>query len=386
MKKKLFWGVSMMVTGIIFSSCNTASEQKEENKDSVKVGPAFTILQQPFGQFDGKDIYEYTLSNPSGMAVKILNYGGIITSLIVPDRNGVKGDVVLGYDSLSGYLQKNNPYFGASIGRYGNRIAHAKFALDGKVYTLAVNNGPNSLHGGLKGFDKRIWNAKPVYGDSVCSLQLNYESADGEEGFPGNLKVRVVYSVTENNTLTIEYTATTDKSTPINLTNHSYFNLSAGKDSVQLDHELWINADQFTEVDDQLIPTGRLPAVKGTFMDFTKTKKIGDDISKVKGGYDHNYVLNKKSNRLTLAATVHEPISGRFMEMYTTEPGVQFYTGNFLDGTLIGKQGRRCIQHSGFCLEAQHFPDSPNQPTFPSCVLKPGDTYHQTTIYKFSVK
>jgi aldose 1-epimerase len=386
MKKKLFWGVSMMVTGIIFSSCNTASEQKEENKDSVKVGPAFTILQQPFGQFDGKDIYEYTLSNPSGMAVKILNYGGIITSLIVPDRNGVKGDVVLGYDSLSGYLQKNNPYFGASIGRYGNRIAHAKFALDGKVYTLAVNNGPNSLHGGLKGFDKRIWNAKPVYGDSVCSLQLNYESADGEEGFPGNLKVRVVYSVTENNTLTIEYTATTDKSTPINLTNHSYFNLSAGKDSVQLDHELWINADQFTEVDDQLIPTGRLPAVKGTFMDFTKTKKIGDDISKVKGGYDHNYVLNKKSNGLTLAATVHEPISGRFMEMYTTEPGVQFYTGNFLDGTLIGKQGRRCIQHSGFCLEAQHFPDSPNQPTFPSCVLKPGDTYHQTTIYKFSVK
>jgi aldose 1-epimerase len=386
MKKNLLFWMTLYVTGILMTSCNVSPEQKDEKKDSVKIQHAFTVDQKSFGQVDGKEVYQYTLTNPSGMVVKILNYGGTITQIITPDKNGIKGDVVLGFDSLSGYLQKNNPYIGASVGRYGNRIAHAKFKLDGKTYTLAVNNGPNSLHGGLKGFDKRVWNPTPAPGDSSCSLQLNYESADGEEGFPGNLKVQVVYSLLANNSLKIDYTATTDKATPINLTNHSYFNLSAGKDSIQFNHELRINADRFTEVDDQLIPTGKLPTVRGTPMDFTTAKKIGDDIIEVKGGYDHNYVLNKKTKDLTLAVTVHEPLSGRLMEMYTTEPGVQFYTGNFLDGTLIGKEGHRYVKHAGFCLEAQHFPDSPNQPSFPSCILKPGDTYHQTTIYKFTVK
>ena len=386
MKKHLFFCMTMIAVGIIYASCGSTLEQKEEKKDTGLVQHAFPIDQKPFGQVDGKEVYQYTLTNPSGMVVKILNYGGTITTILVPDRNGVKGDVVLGFDSLSGYLQKNNPYIGASVGRYGNRIAHAKFSLDGKIYTLAVNNGPNSLHGGLKGFDKRVWNAIPIPGDSSSSLQLNYESVDGEEGFPGNLKVQVVYTLMMDNGLKIEYTATTDKASPINLTNHSYFNLSAGKDSINYNHELRIDADRFTQVNDQLIPTGKLPAVQGTPMDFTKSRKIGDHIIEVKGGYDHNYVLNKKNNDLTLAVSVHEPTSGRVMEMYTTEPGVQFYTGNFLDGTLTGKEGRSYVKHAGFCLEAQHFPDSPNQPSFPSCILKPGETYHQTTIYKFSVK
>jgi aldose 1-epimerase len=371
---------------ILFSSCNSATDHKEEKKDSAAVVPAFNIVQHPFGKTADGDVIQYTLSNPAGMRVSILNYGGTITSIIVPDKNEVPGDVVLGFDSLSGYQQKNNPYIGASIGRYGNRIAHAKFVLEGKTYTLAPNNGGNTLHGGLKGFDKVIWNATPSPGDSSCSLKLTYESRDGEEGFPGNLEVAIVFSLTRDNSLKIAYTAGSDKPTPVNLTNHTYFNLSAGKDTINFDHELRLNADRFTAVNDQLIPTGKLPPVSGTPMDFTSAKKIGTDILDVKGGYDHNFVLNKKTNELSLAASVYEPGSGRIMDMYTTEPGVQFYTGNFLDGSLIGKNGIRYVKHAGFCLEAQHFPDSPNQPSFPNCILKPGETYQQTTIYRFSTR
>lgn len=340
--------------------------------------------QQSFGKSDGKDVNRYTLKNAKGMTVNILNYGATVTSILVPDKNGQVGDVVLGYDSLSGYTQKGSPYLGAVVGRYGNRIAKGKFTLDGKTYTLATNNNGNSLHGGIKGFDKVVWTAQQQ-GDSA--LTLTYDSKDGEEGYPGNLHAQVVYSLTDDNGLKIDYTATTDKSTPINLTNHSYFNLSAGKSTTIEDHELTLNADKYTAVNDNLIPTGQNPSVKGTPMDFAIAKKIGKDLPMVKGGYDHNYVLNKKGNELSLAATVHDPTSGRFMEVYTTQPGIQFYSGNFLDGTLTGtKNGASYIKHAGLCLETQHFPDSPNQPSFPSTILKPGETYHQTTIYKFSTK
>ena len=344
------------------------------------------ISSEHFGTLDAQEVIQYSLENSNGMTVKILNYGGIITSIVVPDRNGQPGDVVLGFDSLSGYLQKNNPYFGALIGRYGNRIAHAQFNLDGKKYQLAANNGSNTLHGGLKGFDKVIWKAKSLPGDSIISLKLDYTSKDGEEGFPGNLKATVIYSLTAENELKIEYSAVTDKATPVNLTNHSYFNLSAGRDSTNLNTSIEIHASRFTQVNDELIPTGKLPPVKSTPMDFTMPKNIGADIGQVKGGYDHNYVLDKKGNELALAVVAYDSSSGRVMEMFTTEPGVQFYTGNFLDGTLSGKKGKHYGRHGGFCLEAQHFPDSPNQPSFPTTILKPGEEYHQTTIYKFSTK
>jgi aldose 1-epimerase len=371
---------------IAFASCHSPEEKKEVQQDSVAGLPAFAISSEAFGQTADGAVSLYKLSNPAGMEVRILNYGATINSIIVPDKSGKMGDVVLGFDSLSGYLQKGNPYIGASIGRYGNRIAHAKFMLDGKTYRLAANNGPNTLHGGLKGFDKVIWKAEQKQDDSSCSLKLVYESKDGEEGFPGNLQSTITFMLTRDNALTITYTATCDKATPINLTNHSYFNLSAGVDSSNLDHQLTLNADRFTQVNKDLIPTGQLPDVKGTPMDFLRPKLIRTDIDKVAGGYDHNYVLNKVSKELSLAATVYNPSSGRLMEMFTTEPGVQFYTGNFLDGTLVGKNHLRYAKHYALCLEAQHFPDSPNQPSFPDCILKPGETYHQTTIYKFSTR
>jgi aldose 1-epimerase len=280
-------------------------------------------------------------------------------------------------------MQKGNPFIGATIGRYANRIANAKFTLEGKAYTLAPNDNGNTLHGGVKGFDKRVWIASP----SDKSVKLIYDSKDGEEGYPGNLHAEVVYTLTDSNELKIEYTATTDKPTPVNLTNHSYFNLSAGKSATIEDHELMINAAKFTPVNDKLIPVGKHDDVKGTPMDFTSAKKIGKDLAAVKGGFDHNWVLNKSGNELSLTATLYDPASGRFMEMYTTEPGVQFYSGNFLDGTLTGARGGiSYVKHAGLCLEAQHFPDSPNQPSFPGTVLKPGETYRQTTIYKFSAK
>lgn len=364
-------------------ACNNNQPTKMSEKTGETKG--FGIAEKPFGNTDGKDITEYTLSNPSGMQVSIINYGGTITKLIAPDKKGTMGDVVLGYDSLSGYLQKGNPYFGALIGRYGNRIAGGKFTLDGKNYTLAQNNNGNSLHGGNKGFDKVVWDAKKLAGDS--SLELNYVSKDGEEGYPGTLNVKVVYTLTADNGLRIDYTATTDKASPVNLTNHAYFNLTAGADSTILAHELQIDADKYTPVNDLLIPTGQITDVKGTPMDFTTAKPIGRDIDKVKGGYDHNWVLNKKGNALDKVASLYEPSSGRYMDVFTTQPGLQFYSGNFLDGTLTDtKGGKKYVQHAALCLETQHFPDSPNQPSFPGTILKPGETYHQVTVYKFGTK
>ncbi|MES1216509.1 MAG: aldose epimerase family protein [Bacteroidota bacterium] len=379
MKKqmKLLWcGITLACI-----ACNNNSETKKETETNMKA----SITEKPFGSYEGKPVIEYTLTNANGMQVGIINYGGTVTKILTPDKNGEMGDVILGYDSLSGFLQEGNPYFGALIGRYGNRIGKAKFTLDGKEYTLAANNGGNSLHGGIKGFDKVYWNIEKLPGDS--SLKLTYLSKDGEEGYPGNLNVEVVYSLGSDNSMKIDYTATTDKATVINLTNHCYFNLSAGKDSTILDHELMLNADKYTPVDDGLIPTGEIASVKGTPMDFTTAKKIGKDIDSVKGGYDHNWVLNKSGNSLEEIATVYEPNSSRFMEVLTTEPGVQFYTGNFLSGTLTNtKNGQKYVKHGALCLETQHFPDSPNKPSFPSTTLKPGETYKQTTVYKFSVK
>ncbi len=375
------------LTGLLlFAACNNETSNKDQQtSEPVNTSAKFSISEEPFGTIEGETITKYKLTNPGGMQVSIINYGGTVTEIITPDKAGSKGNIILSYDSLSGYLQKGNPYFGCLVGRYGNRIANAKFTLDGKTYTLAANNDGNSLHGGNKGFDKVVWKAEKLEGDS--SLQLTYTSKDGEEGYPGALTVKVIYTLTADNALKIDYTATTDKATPVNLTNHAYFNLSAGKDSTILGHELMINADKFTEVNDKLIPTGKLPDVKGGPMDFTTAKVIGKDIAQVKGGFDHNWVLNKKGNELEKIAELHDPTSGRLMEVWTTEPGVQFYSGNFLNGTLTNTaDGIKYIKHAGLCLETQHFPDSPNQTAFPNTILKPGDTYRQTTIYKFTVK
>lgn len=376
---KIKFLLSLFFVAILFS-CNNSNQKTEQKVQTIKSG----ITEKSFGSFENKPVTEYTISNANGMQVSILNYGGTVTKIITPDKNGKMGDVILGFESLDGYLQKNNPYFGALIGRYANRIANAKFSVDGKTYTLAANNNGNSLHGGNKGFDKVLWNAEKI---SDSSLKLSYTSKDGEEGYPGNLNAEVVYTLTSDNAVKIDYTATTDKATPVNLTNHSYFNLSAGNDSTILNHQLWINADKYTPVNDLLIPTGEIADVKNTPTDFTIAKAIGKDIDKVKGGYDHNWVLNKKDNGLEKIASLYDPASGRMMEVYTTEPGLQFYSGNFLDGTLnYTMQNKKYVQLAALCLEAQHFPDSPNQPKFPNTILKPGETYKQTTIYKFSIK
>ena len=376
---------TLLVSLVLNVACTNDTDKSKQNKETQNNIMKAGIIESPFGTFEGKPVTEYTITNASGMQVSIINYGGIVTKIITKDKSGKDGDVILGYDSLSGYLQKGNPYFNALIGRYGNRIANAKFTLDGKEYTLAANNNGQSLHGGIKGFDKVIWNTEKPAGDS--SLKLTYLSKDGEEGYPGNLNVEVVYTLTSANELKIEYTAATDKATVLNLTSHCYFNLSAGADSTILNHELQINADQYTPVNDFLIPTGKIDAVKGTPMDFTAPKLVGKDIDKVKGGYDHNWVLNRKGTGLEKIASVYHAASGRLMEVYTTQPGVQFYTGNFLDGTLANtKHGQKFVQHAALCLETQHYPDSPNQPSFPTTVLKPGETYNHTTVYKFSVR
>ncbi|MGB8192710.1 MAG: aldose epimerase family protein [Chitinophagaceae bacterium] len=355
-----------------------------ENKDEAADAKKYSMTENNFGSFEGQPVTEYVITNPSGMQVGILNYGGTVTKIITPDKNKQMGDVVLGYDSLAGFLQKTNPYFNSLIGRYGNRIAAGKFTLDGKPYTLAGNNNGNSLHGGNKGYDKVMWTAEK---QSDSSLKLTYLSKEGEEGYPGNLNVTVVYTVTPDNELKIDYTATTDKTTPINLTSHCYFNLSAGRDSTILNHELELNAASYTPVDAKLIPTGKVLAVKNTPMDFTAPKMVGKEIAQVDGGYDHNWVLNKNGNELSKAAALYDAGSGRYMEVFTTEPAIQFYSGNFLDGTLTNtKQGKNYVKHAGLCLETQHYPDSPNQPSFPNTILKPGETYRHTTLYKFSVK
>ena len=388
-KKTVFNGLLLAaLAAAILTSCG--------GRQGKSAPSAAGISKESFGQLDGQPVELYTLTNSNGMVMKVTTYGATITELHVPDRDGQLGDVVLGFDKLEGYLspeyRQNNPYFGAIIGRYGNRIAKGRFTLDGVEYTLAINNDENHLHGGIVGFDRVIWDAKPIEGCCGNSLELTYTSKDMEEGYPGELQVTVTYTLTNANEVKIRYRAVTDKATHCNLTNHSYFNLSAGKHATIVHHELVILADRITEVDGGLIPTGNLPEVAGTPMDFTTPHTVGERINmdfeqlKIGGGYDHNWVLRNSDGSLALAATVYEPESGRFMEVFTTEPGIQFYAGNFLDGTLTGKNNARYVRRGGLCLETQHFPDSPNQPTFPSTVLRPGETYESQTIYKFSVK
>jgi aldose 1-epimerase len=350
-----------------------------------------SITHAPFGHTTaGTPVDLYTLRNRHGMEARIATYGGIVTSLTAPDRDGHYTDVVLGYDTLPDYF-KGTAYFGAMIGRYGNRIAHGQFTLNGTKYTLATNNAPNSLHGGLIGFDKVVWHVeKASVGARGPQLALSYLSRDREEGYPGNLKVGAIYTLTEDNTLRLDYTAVTDKDTPVNLTQHTYFNLR-GRGDV-LGHVLQIPADRFTPVDRTLIPIGELRSVAGTPFDFRQPTAIGtrigvaDEQLKFGKGYDHNWVLTKTAGALTTVATVYEPDTGRVLEMSSTEPGVQFYSGNFLDGTSVGKGGWAYAQHDGLALEPQHFPDSPNQASFPSTILKPGQTYHNTILYRFSTR
>jgi len=341
-------------------------------------------VKSSFGQLpDGTAVDLYTLTNAHGLVAKVATYGTIITELHVPDRKGELGDVVLGFDNLEQYL-KGHPYFGATVGRVANRIAKGRFTLDGKSYSLATHNGPNHLHGGLKGFDKKVWKAEPQAGAAV---NFGYTSPDGEEGYPGTLAVTVAIALTDANELRLDYTATTDKATPVNLTNHSYFNL-AGEGSA-LDHELMIAADYSTPRDAALIPIGEIAPVKGTPLDFTTARPIGSQFARLHNspiGYDDNFVLRGSGNGLALAARAFEPKSGRVMEVHTTQPGVQFYTANYLNGSLTGKRGIAYGQHSAFCLETQHFPDSVNQPKFPSVILRPGQTYRHTTIHKFSIQ
>jgi len=345
--------------------------------------------EQPWGHLpDGTAVTLYTLRNAHGLRADISNYGGIVTRLLVPDREGAVADVVLGYDSLADYL-KGSPYFGAIVGRYGNRIAQGTFTLDGVRYTLAVNNGPNALHGGLKGFDKVVWQAEPYTDSTEAGVRLHYVSPDGEEGYPGRLDVTVIYALTNDNALRIDYRLTTDRPTIHNVTHHGYYNLGGHASDDILGHELTLNADRFTPVDSTLIPTGELRDVAGTPFDFRTPTAIGARIAaddpqiRFGGGYDHNFVLNGAAGTLRFAGRVRDPKSGREMEIATTEPGIQFYSGNFLDGSNVGKGGARYEYRAGFCLETQHFPDSPNHPEFPSTVLRPGEEYRSTTVYAF---
>lgn len=342
------------------------------------------VVKAPFGSLpDGRKVEVYTLANRHGLIAKVMTYGAILTELHVPDRQGKLGDIVLGFDNLEAYL-KGHPYFGATVGRVANRIAKGTFTLDGKTYHLAINNHPNTLHGGKIGFDKVLWSAKPLHTAFGPAVALSYRSKNGEEGFPGNLTVKVIYTLTNDNTLRIDYEATTDRATPINLTHHSYFNL-AGRGKV-LDHIVQINAEQYVPVDENLIPTGSLASVAGTPFDFQTAHSISDKIAQIGNqpeGYDHTYVLKGARGALKYTAKVTDPTSGRVLKIWTTEPGVQFYTGNFLDGTLTGKYGITYEAHDGFSLEAQHFPDSINHPQFPNTVLRPGKVYRQRTVHQF---
>jgi aldose 1-epimerase len=373
------WPVSLLSLAVVVALTGCATTNSTESKP-------MKLEQKRFGQMpDGTEVLIYTLSNKHGVVAKVTEYGALLTELWVPDSAGKLGNIVLGFDNLDRYVQ-GHPFFGATAGRVANRIAKGKFTLDGKEYTLAVNNAPNHLHGGNVGFDKRVWKSQPLGASSEkVAVEFTYTSPDGEEGYPGNLKVKVVYTLTADNELRIDYTATTDKATPINLTNHSYFNL-AGSGSV-LGHRLYLKADRYTPADDTLIPTGEIASVKGTPLDFTKPTAIGARIAEEMSfakGYDHNFVLNSGGGKLALCARVQEPKSGRVMEIWTTEPGVQLYTGNYLDGKIVGIGGVAYAQHHGFCLETQHFPDSINKPNFPSVVLQPGQTFKSTTVEKFS--
>jgi aldose 1-epimerase len=380
---KLRFAAIALIAGIILSVAGNWAGKVEANPMTRK---------QIFGKMpDGTEIFLYTLTNKNGMEASVTNFGATLATLKVPDRNGKLADVVLGYDTLDGYVSGGN-YFGATVGRYGNRIARGTFTLDGVKYVLAKNNGENSLHGGVKGFNKVIWTAKEISSKDGQSVQLNYLSKDGEEGYPGNLSVQVVYTLTDRNEIQIDYSASTDKATVLNLTHHSYFNLRGEGHGDVLDHRLTLNADRFTPVDAGLIPTGELRNVQGTPFDFKTPAAIGARINqtneqlKLGKGYDHNFVLNRKAgDPLSLAARVEELTTGRVMEVWTTEPGVQLYTGNVLDGKP-GKGGKAYNFRGALCLETQHFPDSPNHPHFPSTVLKPGAHFHSKTVYRFSAR
>jgi aldose 1-epimerase len=341
---------------------------------------------------DGNTIDVYTLTNPQGMEVRAITFGGIITSMRVPDRHGRFDEVALGFGSLEGYL-KNPAFFGAIIGRYGNRIAKGRFTLDGKTYSLAINNKPNHLHGGNKGFDKAVWKAESFKKEDEVGVVFTHISPDGDEGYPGTLSIRVTYTLTPRNALEVEYEATTDKATPVNLTQHTYFNLAGDGSRDVLDHVVTIHASRYTPVDSTLIPTGELASVEGTALDFRMPTAIGarigskDDTQiRYGNGYDHNFVLDRTAEGLTLAARVEEPVTGRVLDVSTTEPGIQFYTGNFLDGSLTGEARHVYRQRMGFCLETQHFPDSPNHTAFPSTILRPGETYRSKTVFAWSFR
>lgn len=377
--------LSLSTVGILLVSLFAVNSWSEQGHKS-------TMQMQSFGKTEeGQQIDLYTLANKNGMKVTITNFGASVVSIIVPDKDGKIADVVLGYDDVSGY-ESGKASIGATVGRYANRIAGGKFVLDGKTYTLPLNDGPNTLHGGIKGFNKRVWTAKDVSGAAGQALQMTYLSKDGEEGFPGNLSAKVVFTLGNTNELKIDYSATTDKDTVINLTNHSYFNLSGQGEGDILGTELTLHASRFTPVDATLIPTGELRSVKGTPFDFTKATPIGaridqdDEQLKLGKGYDHNWVLDGTAMPLRLAAQAYDPKSGRVLEVLTTEPGIQFYTGNFLDGTIHGKDGKVYNRRYAFCLETQHFPDSPNHPKFPTTELKPGQKFHSITVFKFLTK
>jgi aldose 1-epimerase len=386
-RRGIGWAAVVTCAAVTLCSCQSARFRTGAKEAKTKMD----VTVESFGQTaDGQQVRLYKLTNAHGLTAGIMTYGATVVSLETPDKQGQVADIVLGYDHLDGYL-RNSPYFGAIVGRYGNRIGKGRFTLDGTVYKLATNNGENHLHGGIKGFDKVVWADEPVRRSNAVGVKLDYLSKDGEEGYPGNLKATVTYLLTNDNELRIEYRATTDKATPVNLTHHGYWNLTGGQRDI-LGHVLTLNADRFTPVDKGLIPTGELPAVKGTVMDFTKPTPIGarieSDFEQIKfgGGYDHNWVLNQGRKDMTLAAHVYEPTSGRVMEVYTKEPGVQFYSGNFLDGTITGKGGTVYRHRWGFCLETQHYPDSPNKPNFPTTILRPGRTYETVTIYRFGTK
>lgn len=385
----LMWLLS--AASIAFVSCNSKTENTTMT-DTTRVEPKTKVSSTPFGKMpDGTPVSQYTLMNDKGMTMKVINYGGVITSLTAPDKNGSFEDVVLGYDSLKGYLEKS-PYFGALIGRYGNRIGKGKFSLDGKDYQLPQNNNGNSLHGGANGFDKRVWNIEEYNVDNGAAVKLSYTSKDMEEGYPGTLNAQVIYHLTNNNELKIYYEATTDKTTVVNLTQHTYFNLSGNSKSDILQHELFLDADKFVPVDKTLIPTGELKNVSETPFDFKTPTAIGSRIDKKDQqlefglGYDHCWVLNTQGDTSKVAATLHDPATGRVMSVKTSEPGIQFYSGNFLDGTITGKFNTVYKKRYGLCLETEHFPDSPNKKDFPPVVLKPGETYKTQTIYTFSTK
>jgi aldose 1-epimerase len=376
-----------LIVPVVVVACATEEYLLAQTKSSTHHS---TVQQSPLGIREGRPVNVYKLTNAHGVEIHAMNYGGIIMSIRVPDRHGRFADVVLGHDTMEGYIP-NPPYFGAIVGRYANRIANGTFTLDGKTYSLPRNDGPNTLHGGVtRTFDKVVWDAEPLKDE--MGVAFTYLSKDGEEGFPGNLKVKVTYRLNNDNELILDYEASTDQATPINVSQHSYFNLKGEGNGDILDHEIMINADKFTPVDKDLIPTGELRPVEGTPFAFTAPTKIGariddhDEQLVLGHGYDHNFVINRSGPGMVLAARVTEPTSGRVLEVSTTQPGVQFYTGNFLDGTVTGKHGHVYKHRYGFCLETQHFPDSPNHPNFPNTILRPGETFHETTIFKFSAK